>query len=353
VDAIMDSVRNGVNVLFWFAIDIVESAELAAIISRGPPVETMVTITDKLREEGLEVAHLISIGGWNEVHPFTDAGAAAAFQAFKHWNEHDMARPELGFYGFDGFDWDIEGNDDKASPFNEFTAESLNLMGEMSVLAKREGYLVTMAPPESYLDPRSSDFSRSLRGTLPEWRELVPEFTYHGLNGYAFLLAKFGKTLLGPIDADDMTVDTFDLVILQLYESYGHLNHHIEVQNGDPSEWLVDLVHRMSKGWTVQFSSDDTLGCPDSVVQVPPEKLVIGLANAWANDSEKDSAVTGVRKTLFVRPSVFEPALRALPTLRGFAFWTLVHEGDEIGHGDGREPLYMAKELRAIRERTQ
>ena len=88
--------------LFWFAIDIVESAELAAIISRGPPVETMVTITDKLREEGLEVAHLISIGGWNEVHPFTDAGAAAAFQAFKHWNEHDMARPELGFYGFDG-----------------------------------------------------------------------------------------------------------------------------------------------------------------------------------------------------------------------------------------------------------
>ena len=60
-----------------------------------------------------------------------------------------------------------------------------------------------------------------------------------------------------------------------------------------------------------------------------------------------------MRKTLFVRPSVFEPALRALPTLRGFAFWTLVHEGDEIGHGDGREPFYMAKELRAIRERTQ
>jgi hypothetical protein len=55
-----------------------------------------------------------------------------------------------------------------------------------------------------------------------------------------------------------------------------------------------------------------------------------------------------VRKTLFARPSVFEQALRALPTLRGFAFWTLVHEGDEIGQGDGREPLYMAKELRAI-----
>ena len=30
--------------------------------------------------------------------------------------------------------------------------------------------------------------SRSLRGTLPEWKELVPDFTYHGQNCYALLL---------------------------------------------------------------------------------------------------------------------------------------------------------------------
>jgi len=42
--------RNGVNVLFWFAIDLVEnSAGDPAIVSRGPPAETMVEIVHKLR----------------------------------------------------------------------------------------------------------------------------------------------------------------------------------------------------------------------------------------------------------------------------------------------------------------
>lgn len=43
-------IRNGVNVLFWFAIDLVEnSAGEPAIVSRGPPPETMVEIVEKLR----------------------------------------------------------------------------------------------------------------------------------------------------------------------------------------------------------------------------------------------------------------------------------------------------------------
>ena len=38
------------NVLFWFAIDLVEnSAGDPAIVSRGPPAETMVEIVHKLR----------------------------------------------------------------------------------------------------------------------------------------------------------------------------------------------------------------------------------------------------------------------------------------------------------------
>ena len=55
----------------------------------------------------------------------------------------------------------------------------------------------------------------------------------------------------------------------------------------------------------------------------------------------------GVRKTLFARPAEFDQAVRHT-TLRGFAFWTLVHEGDAIGHGKSREQLFMAKELHAI-----
>jgi hypothetical protein len=37
--------------------------------------------------------------------------------------------------------------------------EVLDLMGEMSQRAKREGYIVAMAPMESYLDPTTSTFS--------------------------------------------------------------------------------------------------------------------------------------------------------------------------------------------------
>jgi len=289
-----------------------------------------------------------------------------------------MARPHEGFYGFDGLDWDIEGHDDKASPYNHFTVECLNVMGEMSVLAKQDGYLVTMAPPESYLDPFSNDFTRSLRNTLPEWRELVPDFTYHGINSYAFLLGKYGKTNIGPgphtetntqtnTDTHQYTttdttsqctlVDTFDLVIYQLYESYGHANYHVEVKKGNASEWLVSLVRRMQQGWMVNFSSDAELNFPDTVVKVAPHQLVIGLANAWAHDSEKDSAIPGIRKTLFLRPSELQQAATQLQqndtALRGFAFWSLIHEGDVIAssgtgsEGDGGA-FYMAKELNAI-----
>jgi hypothetical protein len=50
----------------------------------------------------------------------------------------------------------------------------------------------------------------------------------------------------------------------------------------------------MSNGWLVHFSADEEIGLPDAVVRVPPAQLVIGLANAWAFDSQKDSAVAGV-----------------------------------------------------------
>ena len=281
-------------------------------------------------------SHLISIGGWNEVHPYMHAGAEAVYEAWKTWNEQLMARPAEGFFGFDGFDWDIEGNDDKASPYNHFSPECLEVMGEMSVLAKRDGYLVTMAPPESYLDPFTSDFSRSLRGTLPEWRELVPHFTYHGCNAYALLLAKFGKTQIASDATEDAKtlVDTFDLVIYQLYESYGHANHHIQVEKRDASAWLLDLVRRMQEGWLVRFGSDPDVAFQDSIVRVRPDQLVVGLANAWAHDSHKDSCVPGVRKALFLRPHQLQHAVAQLENqgtpLRGFAFWTLTHEGDAI-----------------------
>lgn len=48
----------------------------------------------------------------------------------------------------------------------------------------------------------------------PEWH---PEFKYHGLNCYALLLAKYGTSGDQP---------TFDLVDIQLYESWAHAGKH-------------------------------------------------------------------------------------------------------------------------------
>ena len=69
-------------------------------------------------------------------------------------------------------------------------------MGRLSQLAKSAGYLVAMAPAESYLDPTTHLFDLTLTHTYPEWEALQPDFRYHGHNTYAYLLARYGTTTL-------------------------------------------------------------------------------------------------------------------------------------------------------------
>lgn len=56
-----------------------------------------------------DTVHLISIGGWNSPHVDTSNSPDDIYEYFHHWNTHIAARPEKGFFGFHGFDWDIEG----------------------------------------------------------------------------------------------------------------------------------------------------------------------------------------------------------------------------------------------------
>jgi len=79
-----------------------------------------------------------------------------------------------------------------------------------------------MAPPESYLDPFTSLYDRSLLHTYPEWEGII-DFAYHGANSYAPWLAKYGTTVM----PDGSKVDTFDLVMIQLYETYSHADYYI------------------------------------------------------------------------------------------------------------------------------
>jgi hypothetical protein len=188
-----------------------------------------------------------------------------------------------------------------------------------------------MAPAESYLDPTTSLFDRSLLHTYPEWDDIIkPPFAYHGRNCYAYILSRFSKTILGrrrtetqtetETEEDCSTVDTFDFVTVQLYEGYSRALYNISIEKKMSStEFLDSFVKKMEEGWDVDFAADSDLQWPKSRVRVPREKLVIGLANGWAGDG----------KFLFVPPEEIAPAFDGLAgeTPRGAAFWCIQEEG--------------------------
>lgn len=196
---------------------------------------------------------------------------------------------------------DIEGNDDPASPNNLFTLEVLDIMGEMSVLAKGEGFLCAMAPAQSYLDPLgpTDEYSRSVSFNpgFGEWRE---DFTYHGRNTYAYILAKYGVQVTPfslpyrrcPVDLAGQRThlprsyschQTFDFISIQLYEGWSGANYAVTEGDfkGRPAEYLQAVVRAAVAGWAVHFESDPSVGLPSQSVAVSLNQLVIGLGNGW------------------------------------------------------------------------
>ena len=95
----------------------------------------------QMREEGfVDVVHLMSIGGWNSPHPDTSFSAETMFDTLDKWNGQcaTVAGIDYGSGGlFDGFDWDVEGNDDFDSP-QYLYKECIETMGLLSQLLKKE-----------------------------------------------------------------------------------------------------------------------------------------------------------------------------------------------------------------------
>lgn len=103
--------RSGVNVLIWFSINLGPDG----LVMTGPAngVEYFDCVADvarQIRDQGLDVVHLVSIGGWNSPHPNTNFTGQQWWDYWLQWNQ-EASRPALGWPGFDGFDWDIEGHD--------------------------------------------------------------------------------------------------------------------------------------------------------------------------------------------------------------------------------------------------
>jgi beta-glucosidase len=179
-------------------------------------------------------------------------------------------------------------------------------------LGNSGGYVVSMAPPQSYLDIHgSADFSRAVNLT-DKTRPWHNDFTYFGRNVYAYLLQKYGAWI--------------DLVSLQFYESYSRAAMSILEGGMTPAAYLVAFVEELAFTnctFQVNFDQDPEANLTVTNVSLPLSKLVLGFANGWASNAGN--------KTLFVPSTEISSAwesLRAKDLLpRGMMFWIIDEEG--------------------------
>ena len=202
-----------------------------------------------------------------------------------------------------------------------------------------DGYIVSIAPAESYLDFSTNRFSRYLNLTYPndKWHK---EFSYHGANAYAYLLAKYGSSI--------------DMISIQLYESYTHAAYNITQLGVPPIDYLINFISNLvvesnnnstnftntdtnvRHGYMVNFEDDKSVKLHNQFVHVPIQKLVIGLANGWALDNNE--------KHVYFSPDdlhkAYEILLANKINPKGFMFWSIQLEG--------KNDIYFAKSLNKI-----
>ena len=206
-----------------------------------------------------------------------------------------------------------------------FPASDLRLIANLSARVKASGRLVSLVPPQSYLDATTTEFSLRVNLSARCWH---PEFSYAGRSVYAALLA-----LAPPA--------TFDLVSIQLYESWSLAACALYARQQPASTYLAGLVKAMDAGWKVGFDREPSLGLANATVRVPARTLVLGVANGWTR-AGKDS------KALFVPPDELGAAWKAMVLRpRGFMFWDAADEGHGARPGID-PPVYMARGLNAF-----
>ena len=273
------------------------------------------------------VLHLVSFGGWNgpHLHPPSSSAKVAARMWYSTWEQSTASTI------FHGIDWDFEGNDNRSSLYNVFTIACLDTVGEISRLMKEHGYVVTMAPPQSYLNFNTSEFSRYVNLTIPG-RRWHADFAYFGNNVYAYLLAAYGNYV--------------DLVSVQLYESYSDAAMAIYHDSIRAEEYLYSFVMNLAIGdqtFYVNFFQDNDLKekSLSQLVKMELSKLVIGLANGWAVD---DNIPLDQRKSLFV-PA--EDCLRAYDRLRNSEYGDITPRGFMVFTLDerGTRGVYLEKDI--------
>lgn len=161
-----------------------------------------------------------------------------------------------------------------------------------------------------------------------EWINEVPNFNYHGRNTYAYLIKKYG-------------IDVFDFISIQLYEGYTHTLYKYKRQGIKFGRILEEIITNLTKGYEVDFTKVKESGLNKEIITIPNEKIVIGLANAWAD-----------KQFLFVNKNDLIEAFDYLKinhiTCKGMMFWDLKDEGMIHINDDTKTPFYMAEVINSI-----
>lgn len=311
-DKVKTAVRQGVNVVIWSFMDL----KPASMIADDLDFACIRHLIADLDQDGFDdTVHLVSFGGWNGPH------FNKFFETAHGW--YSAWKAEVGAT-FHGIDFDFEGNDDLKSPLNYFSKDTLEMIGEISQLAKQDGYFVSIVPPQSYLDFQSSKFSQYVNLTDPD-RDWHSDFEYFGANVYAYVLAEYG--------------DSIDLIVVQFYESYARaameIHHHKTLPEWYLSDYIQDLFNKKQQ-YFVDFGSVPELGLNSKNVPVPLSKLVWGFGNGWIDKTDD--------KHIYFPPECIMAAYQDLVdwmmTPRGMMFWSIAAEG--------KDGLYYAKELNDI-----
>ena len=275
----------------------------------------------RLRDMFQDVVFMAAFGGWNGPHPPNQLTGKEWCDVFVEFND--------GLDGiFDGIDFDWEGNDDLSSETARFTLGTLDVMADLAVEAKRRGLVVSMAPAESYLDAAAGDgsadaeFSRDLGLPPRAWttgpdatdedRRVVADagFRHAGRQCYAYVLARAG-------------VGSFDWISVQLYEAYSAFVHETARRGRDPVDAIVERVDRFAGGYTV---TNLPLDEAEFVVRVPPSRLVIGIANGWADGTKFCKVEPSTMRKVYDRTLA-----KYGEGILGVMFWTIEEEGDNDG----------------------
>ncbi|KAJ1458357.1 hypothetical protein M885DRAFT_614704 [Pelagophyceae sp. CCMP2097] len=305
---------DGVNVIIW-SFAFLEQDEAGPRIRATFDLSEVLKAKARMAAAGQNVAHLVAFGGWNGAHPSTSLKGEGWFDLWAAWNA------ENGDV-FDGIDWDLEGHDDAGAETSNLDPVVVEVVGEFSRSAKAAGFVVGMAPAQSYLDASSDEFDLALNhqpgaGWKPGTNGFPETFPYAGRNAYVALIRAAGG------------VETFDFISVQLYEGYSRACFDITVGGAAAAEVVANVCRKLSTEG-VRISGEPA----SAAIVVPPNQLVVGFANGWADG----------RKFLSVAPRDIADAFAQLKgegsEPRGVMFWVIDEEGSPAS-----APVHFARDV--------